>query len=75
MVGPGFGVRTSVLGAAARGENTGYRAELLDVSGRRALDLKPGANDVSRLSPGVYLVRAVSRELSAASCHKVMIAR
>jgi hypothetical protein len=30
---------------------------LLDISGRRVLDLKPGANDVSRLSPGVYFVR------------------
>jgi hypothetical protein len=32
-------------------------SRLLDVSGRRMLDLKPGANDVSGLAPGVYLVR------------------
>jgi hypothetical protein len=29
---------------------------LLDVTGRKVLDLKPGVNDVSRLSPGVYFV-------------------
>jgi len=48
---------------------------LLDISGRKVLDLKTGANDVSRLAPGVYFVRAVSRELSAGGCHKVVIAR
>ena len=29
---------------------------LLDVSGRKMLDLKPGANDVRALAPGVYFV-------------------
>jgi hypothetical protein len=29
---------------------------LLDVSGRKVLGLQPGANDVSRLAPGVYFV-------------------
>jgi hypothetical protein len=33
------------------------RGELLDINGRRVLDLKPGANNVSRLPPGVYFVR------------------
>jgi hypothetical protein len=45
------------------------RGELLDISGRKVLDLKPGANDVSRLAPGVYFVReepsAASRQPSA----------
>jgi hypothetical protein len=31
-------------------------ASLLDISGRRVLDLKAGPNDVSRLAPGVYFV-------------------
>jgi hypothetical protein len=50
---------------------------LLDVTGRKAIDLHPGANDVSHLSPGVYFVR----ELSAVSCkpsaavRKVVLAR
>jgi hypothetical protein len=32
------------------------RAALLDVSGRKVLDLLPGANDVRTLAPGVYFV-------------------
>jgi hypothetical protein len=32
------------------------RGELLDVDGRKVLALKPGANDVSHLAPGVYFV-------------------
>jgi len=33
------------------------RAVLLDVSGRRVLDLHPDANDVQTLAPGAYCVR------------------
>jgi phosphoribosylformylglycinamidine (FGAM) synthase PurS component len=45
---------------------------LLDVSGRRVLDLHPGANDVSRLSPGVYFVRS---EPSAVSRHPLAVTK
>jgi hypothetical protein len=31
--------------------------DLLDVSGRKVMRLKPGANDVSGIAPGVYFVR------------------
>jgi hypothetical protein len=31
---------------------------LVDATGRKVLDLRPGANDISRLAPGVYFVRA-----------------
>jgi hypothetical protein len=52
-------------------------ASLIDISGRKVLDLHPGANDVSRPAPGVYFVRsepsAVSREPSAVT--KVIITR
>ncbi|MBN2537622.1 exo-alpha-sialidase [candidate division WOR-3 bacterium] len=34
------------------------RPALLDASGRRVMELQPGANDVSRLAPGVYFIRA-----------------
>jgi YVTN family beta-propeller protein len=47
---------------------------LLDIAGRKVLDLRPGPNDVSRLASGVYFVRAVSRKLSAVSCQKVVLA-
>jgi hypothetical protein len=33
------------------------RAALLDIGGRQVMDLKPGANDVRALAPGVYFVR------------------
>jgi YVTN family beta-propeller protein len=51
------------------------RAVLLDAAGRKVMDLRPGPNDVRRLGAGVYFVRAVSREPSAVSCHKVVIQR
>jgi hypothetical protein len=62
------------LGVDSR-QNTEYRAELLDAAGRKVIELRAGANDVSGLAPGVYFVRAVSRELSAASCQKVVLTR
>jgi YVTN family beta-propeller protein len=50
---------------------------LLDINGRKVLDLQPGANDVSRLAPGVYFVcsglSAVSRQPSAVQ--KVVVTR
>lgn len=33
---------------------------LVDAAGRRALDLRPGPNDVSRLAPGVYFVQSTA---------------
>jgi len=55
-----------MLGAAGGRQNVEYRAELLDISGRKVLDLKPGANDIRALAPGVYFVR----EKPQASSHK-----
>jgi YVTN family beta-propeller protein len=46
-----------VLGAVGSRQNTGHRAELLDISGRKVLDLRSGANDVRALAPGVYFIR------------------
>ena len=46
-----------VLFMEARGEKREARSELLDISGGKVLELKPGANDVSHLAPGVYFVR------------------
>jgi DNA-binding beta-propeller fold protein YncE len=40
-----------------RGPGTGDRAALMDVSGRKVMDIRPGANDVRALAPGVYFVR------------------
>jgi hypothetical protein len=66
-----------VLGVVGSRENMAYRAELLDAAGQKVLDLHAGANDVSRLSPGVYFVRsepsAASRRPSAVG--KVIVQR
>jgi len=50
-------------------------SSLLSVAGRNVMELRPGPNDVSRLAPGLYFVRAVSREPSAVGCQKVVIQR
>ncbi len=49
---------------------------MLDIAGRKVMDLIPGENDVRYLSPGVYFVRrASSIERQALSVHKVVIQR
>jgi hypothetical protein len=69
------------LSEAASGERLAACAQLLDISGRKVLDLHPGANDVSGLSPGVYFVREQSAfssqhsEPSAVGVRKVLILR
>jgi hypothetical protein len=63
------------LGAVGSRQNVEYRSELLNTAGRKVMNLQPGANDVRALAPGVYFVRAVSREPSAASCYKVVVTR
>jgi hypothetical protein len=57
-----------------KAERGGPPAALHDIAGRRVLDLLPGANDVSRLSPGVYFV-AASGERSAVGVRKVIVQR
>jgi hypothetical protein len=53
---PGPTIVRGVLRLADGTRHTACSAGLLDISGRKVLDLQPGANDVSRLSPGVYFV-------------------
>ncbi|MEO0078470.1 MAG: hypothetical protein ABIK86_05675 [candidate division WOR-3 bacterium] len=48
---------------------------LLDVSGRKVLDLAPGPNDLSGLAPGVYFVREVGAEIQTGTVRKVVIQR
>jgi hypothetical protein len=49
-------IRGVLFLSEASGEKREARGELLDASGRKVLDLKTGANDVSRLAPGVYFI-------------------
>ena len=47
-----------VLDAVDSRQNTAYGAELLDIAGRVAMKLQPGANDVRALAPGVYFAHS-----------------
>jgi len=60
--GPTVVSGTLVLGAAGSRQHSAYRAELLDVSGRKVMDLASGANDVRALAPGVYFLRGPKAE-------------
>ena len=70
---------TIVRGALWMGyriRDTGCRAELLDIGGRKVMELRPGENDVRQLAPGIYFVRpaaGVGRE--ASSVRKVIVTR
>jgi hypothetical protein len=70
------GSRQQTVDRAAPSDG-GRCGQLLDAVGRKVLDLKPGANDVSMLAPGVYFVRegpsAVGGQPSAV--HKVVVTR
>jgi YVTN family beta-propeller protein len=64
-----------VLFLEARGEMREARCELLDISGRSVLDLKPGPNDVRALAPGVYFVRQEAHaQAQAHAVRKIVIA-
>ena len=60
-----------VLGAVGCRQQTVNRTELLDAAGRKVAELHAGANDVSRLSPGVYFIR----EAQAQATRKVVLTR
>ena len=66
-----------VLVFEARGERREARGELLDISGRKVLNLQPGANDVSDLAPGVYFVREAQAQAQdqAQAIRKVVVTR
>ena len=77
---PGVEVRTAnrlptvvrgVLFLPGAASHKPQATSLLDIAGRRALNLRPGANDVSRLSPGVYFIY----EEPQASSHKPQAVR
>jgi hypothetical protein len=82
---PNAGVRTRnaatvvrdilFLPEAVSGEQLAVCAQLLDISGRKVLDLHPGANDVSRLSTGVYFVRSTFATRRSTLVTKVVVTR
>jgi len=63
----------NVLFLAERPSSSQSASYLLDIGGRQVMVLKPGANDVSRLSPGVYFVREAQAQAQAV--RKVVVTR
>lgn len=61
--------------AIANSQSPMAAAALLDASGRKVFDLKPGANNVSQLAPGVYFVRTAMNGQGPGSADKVVIAK
>jgi len=59
-----------MLGAGDSRQNTGYRRELVDVTGRQVMELHAGANVTRALAPGVYFVREEPRAV-----RKVLVVR
>jgi hypothetical protein len=72
-------VATVVSGVLFLPEASSHKPQatrLLDISGRKVLDLRSGANDVRALAPGVYFFRrASSVERDASSVAKVVVTR
>jgi len=76
LQGPAVTRRTGNATVVAGGvlfitETSGHDSQtrsLHDAAGRKVLDLRPGANDVSRLAPGVYFIQSLTgrRRTSAA---------
>jgi hypothetical protein len=64
---------TVVRAVLALPERTGSRlsTSLLDITGQKVLELRPGANDARALAPGVYFVR----EEPQAASHKPQAVR
>ena len=52
-----------------------HAASLMDVSGRKLIDLRPGANDVRALAPGVYFVREAQAQAQAQAVRKIVVTR
>jgi YVTN family beta-propeller protein len=62
-----------VLFLPANGGGQRANGALLDAAGRKVLDLAPGANDVSRLAPGVYFIRERGTMREGRATTKVVI--
>jgi hypothetical protein len=69
---------TIVRGVMFLPEASGHKpqaASLMDISGRKVVDLRPGANDVRALAPGVYFVREAQAQAQAQAVRKIVITR
>jgi hypothetical protein len=60
-------VRGVLMLPQATGDKRQVTSRMLDITGRKVLDLQPGPNDVSRLAPGVYFLSPGSRSRRTAT--------
>ena len=71
---PRYLCQTIVGRALKLPRGTKVRAYLLmDISGRKVMDLSPGANDVRALAPGVYFVREAQAQAQAQAVRKIVL--
>jgi hypothetical protein len=69
-------VRNFLLLPEATSRKPQAAGSLLDIGGRQVMVLKPGANDVRSLAPGVYFLRPASGvEREASGVTKVVVTR
>jgi YVTN family beta-propeller protein len=68
-------VRGVLCLADDRGPGTGDLSALMDACGRKVLDLRPSANDVRALAPGVYFVRDAQAQAQVQAIRKIVITR
>jgi hypothetical protein len=61
------------MGTVPSGTAPIFGPSLLDASGRKVLDLHPGANDVRALAPGVYFVREAQAQAQAQAVRKIVL--
>jgi hypothetical protein len=64
-----------VLNIANGSSTSSSPSWLLDISGRNVLVLHAGANDLSKLSPGLYFVREAQAQAQAQAVRKVIVQR
>ncbi|MBN2465949.1 hypothetical protein JXD38_10055 [candidate division WOR-3 bacterium] len=72
---PGPTVVRGTLRTAFSRQHPANRAELLDISGRKVMELRPGENDIRCLSPGVYFVHSSLDTWRSPLVTKVVVAR
>jgi hypothetical protein len=77
MMNRGASVVGDILFLPGATSRKSQAASLMDASGRKVMDLEPGANDVRALAPGVYFIRGPKTEdgRADATVRKIVITR
>jgi phosphoribosylformylglycinamidine (FGAM) synthase PurS component len=70
----GTSIVHGVLFLSEAASHTLQAASLIDISGRKVLELHGGANDVRGLAPGVYFVRTAQTQTQTQTIRKIVLA-